>query len=65
MTLYWRREHMDDAPPGSIYVADSYEDPYLTMVPATYAEVQAWLEERQLEERDDNPLHRLSPRGRG
>ena len=46
--LYWRRPHMDDAPPDSIYVSDSYEDPYLTMVPATYAEVVAWVEERRV-----------------
>lgn len=59
-TLYFKRPYMDDAPPGSIYVADSSEEPYLTMVPATYAEVLAWLQELQLEE---NPLHRLSPRG--
>ncbi len=47
MTLYWRRAHMDDAPPGSIYVPDSHEDPYLTMVPATYDEVKAWLKGRE------------------
>ncbi len=48
MTLYWRRDHIDDAPPGSIYVADNYEDPYLTMVPATHEEVRAWLMEREI-----------------
>ena len=43
--LYWKRDHIpwDDAPEGHIAVADSYEDPWLTMVPATLREVVAWV----------------------
>ncbi len=47
MTLYWRRAPTEDAPPGSIYVRDSNEDHYLTMVPATFDEIKAWVKERE------------------
>ena len=33
MTLYQKYDHIDNPPEGSIYVPDSYEDPWLTMVP--------------------------------
>jgi hypothetical protein len=35
LTLYRKHDHIDDPPEGSIYVADSYEEPWLTMVPVT------------------------------
>ena len=44
MTLYRKCDHIDDPPEGSIYVADSYEEPWLTMVPVDLIEAknQAW-----------------------
>ena len=42
LTLYRRYDHLDDAPEGSIHVLDvpdSYEDPFLTMVPIVFLQI--------------------------
>ena len=39
LTLYRRYDHLDDAPEGAIHVPDSYEDPFLTMVPVVFLQI--------------------------